>query len=256
MNTRQLPDHLSYSQINTYLTCPLRYKLHYVDQIPPAFKSAALSFGSAMHEAVGAFYHQHLLGDSLRVDQMIDVYREAWRNGGEKDIRFFNGDDADSLQGKANKMLATFHESFDPSISVLGVEEFFEINLGDMPPFCGYIDLIEQAECGQFTVADLKTAARKPTNGSVHQNLQLTAYSVGVEALGFTPETVNLRVDVLTKTKDPQLVRLETTRTDEDRQRFVKLVQHVWNAIEREVFYPKVDWACKQCAWAEPCAKW
>ncbi|MGW8251676.1 MAG: RecB family exonuclease, partial [Anaerolineales bacterium] len=62
-------------------------------------------------------------------------------------------------------------------------------------------------------MADLKTSARKPANGSVHQNLQLTAYSVGVEALGFAPETVNLRLDVLTKTKEPQIVRLETTRT-------------------------------------------
>ena len=162
MNTGQLPDHLSYSQLNTYLTCPLRYKLHYVEQIPPAFKSAALAFGSAIHEAVGAFYHQHLLGDSLRVDQMLDVYREAWQNGDESEIRFFNGDDADSLREKAERMLAAFHESFDPSISVLGVEEFFEFQIEGMPPFCGYIDLIEQSEAGQITVADLKTAARKP----------------------------------------------------------------------------------------------
>ena len=35
------------------------------------------------------------------------------------------------------------------------------------------------------------------------------------------------------------MVRLETTRTDEDRQRFVKLAQHVWNAIEREAFFPE-----------------
>jgi putative RecB family exonuclease len=256
MNTGQLPDHLSYSQINTYLTCPLRYKLHYVEQVPPAFKSAALTFGSAIHEAVGAFYDQHLVGDSLRVDQVLDVYREAWRNWDETEIRFFNGDDAESLQEKAQQMLEAFHSAFDPGIVVVGVEEFFEISLGQMPPFCGYIDLIEQSDSGQITVADLKTAARKPTNGSVHQNIQLTAYSVGVEALGFTPDTVNLRLDVLTKTKNPELVRLETTRTDEDRQRFVKLAQHIWNAIEREAFFPKQDWACKQCAWADPCAEW
>ena len=74
MITAQLPDHLSYSQISTYQMCPLRYKLQYVEQIPPSFRSAALAFGSAIHEAVGAFYHQHLLGDFLRPDQMLDVY--------------------------------------------------------------------------------------------------------------------------------------------------------------------------------------
>jgi putative RecB family exonuclease len=236
--------------------CPLRYRLQYVDQIPPTLKSAALAFGSALHDAVGAFYHQHLLGDPLRTDQMLDVYREAWQNGDESEIRFFNGDDADSLRENAERMLAALHEGFDPSISVLGVEVFFEFQIEGLPPFCGYIELIEQSASGVITIADLKTAVRKPANGSVHQNLQLTAYSVGVETLGFTPDEVNLRLDVLTKTKEPQMVRLETTRTDEDRQRFVKLVEQVWNAIEREVFYPKVDWTCKQCAWAEPCAKW
>jgi putative RecB family exonuclease len=252
----QLPDHLSYSQLNTYLTCPLRYKLHYVEQIPAAFTSAGLVFGSSIHEAVGAFYHQHLLGDHLKADQMVDVYRQAWRSREAEGIRFFNGDNAESLVEKAAKLLGVFYEAFDHSVAVLGVEEFFEISLGDMPPLQGYIDLIEQDENGQITVADLKTAARKPTNGSVHQNLQLTAYSVGVEAIGFTPDEVNLRLDLLTKTKDPQMVRLETTRTDEERDRFIKLARHVWNAIEQEAFFPRQDWTCKQCAWAEPCAKW
>ena len=44
--------HLSHSQISTYLTCPLRYKFHYVDTIPPEFTAAALVFGQAIHEAV------------------------------------------------------------------------------------------------------------------------------------------------------------------------------------------------------------
>ncbi len=162
MNTGQLRDHVSYSQLSTYLTCPLRYKLQYVDQIPPAFKSAALAFGSAIHEAVGAFYHQHLMGDPLRPDQMLDVYREAWRNGDDTEIHFFNGDDESELIEKAGHMLKVFHDAFDPSIAVIGVEEFFEFRIGDLPSFRAYIDLMEQDEEGRVTVADLKTAARQP----------------------------------------------------------------------------------------------
>jgi putative RecB family exonuclease len=251
-----ITEHLSYTQISTYMTCPLRYRLQYVDKIPPAFKSAALAFGSAIHEAIGAFYHQHLLGDSLRPDQMTDVYREAWRNGDQTEIRFFNGDSEDSLLEKAKRMLQVFHDNFDPTVAILGVEEFFELPVDGIPPLCGYIDLIEQNSEGSVTLADLKTAARKPVNGAVHQNLQLTAYSVGVEALGFSPDTVNLRLDVLTKTKEPQMVRLETIRTNEDRERFIRLIKQVWNAIEQEVFFPRHDWHCGQCAWADTCAKW
>ncbi len=78
-------DHFSYSQLNTYLMCPLRYRLQYVELIPPAFNTSALVFGSAVHEAVAAFHQQRLVGDTLRPDQMLDVYRQAWvsRNGEE-----------------------------------------------------------------------------------------------------------------------------------------------------------------------------
>ncbi len=43
--------HLSYSQINCYMTCPLRYHFQYVAHIPPAFTTSSLAFGAAVHGA-------------------------------------------------------------------------------------------------------------------------------------------------------------------------------------------------------------
>jgi putative RecB family exonuclease len=250
-------NHLSYSQISTYLMCPLRYRFQYVDLIPPAFTSSALVFGSAIHEAVGAFYEEILTGDELRPDQMLDVYRQAWQSRDGAEIRFFNGDDEQSLTEKAHQMLTVFHEAFDPDVQILGIEEFFEFTINEkVPPFQGYIDLIEQSADGVVSVVDLKTAARKPTKAQASNNLQLTAYTLGAESLGFDPEQLNLRLDVLTKTKNPELVRYETTRSEEERQRFVKTVKHVWNAIESHCFFPRQDWHCAQCAWADTCEKW
>ena len=250
-------DHLSYSQVNTYLTCPLRYRFQYVDLVPPAFTSAALVFGQAVHEAVGAFYQEVLTGDELRPDQMLDVYRQAWQSSNGAGIRFFNGDNEDCLLEKAGLMLNVFHEAFDPGVEIVGIEEFFEVLINDkVPPFQGYIDLIEQSAEGMLTVVDLKTAARKPTKAQASSNLQLTAYTLGAEALGFDPQQLTLRLDVLTKTKSPELVRYETTCSEEERQRFVQMVKRVWNAIESHVFFPREDWHCAQCAWSGHCKDW
>ncbi len=247
-------DHLSYPQISTYLTCPLRYKFQYLEQFPPAFTSAALAFGSAIHEAVAAFYQTYLEGDVLKPDQMLDVYRDVWRQ--KEDSRFFNGDDEISLLMRAEQLLGVFHESFEPSTTVLGVEEFFAVDMENLPPFQGYIDLIERSLTGQVSVVDLKTATKKPSKGNIQSNLQLTAYSLGASGLGFDPEDLNLRLDVLVKTANPDLVRYETRRTEEDRKRFIKLVQQVWKGIEAEVWFPKQDWHCQQCAFSAPCADW
>jgi putative RecB family exonuclease len=249
--------HLSYSQISTYLMCGLRYRFQYVDLIPPAFTASSLVFGQAIHEAVGAFYQQHLIGDKLRPDEMVDVYRQAWLSRDGAEIRFFNGDNENTLLEKARRMLAVFHESFDPSTQVLGIEEFFEVQLApEVPPLHGYIDLIEQTSEGRITVADLKTCAKKLSASQAHSNLQLTAYAVAAGELGFDPDELTLRLDCVTKTKNPELVRHETTRTQEQRARFVKLVKHIWQAIERHAFFPREDWQCGQCAWAKPCAGW
>lgn len=249
--------HLSYSQISTYLMCGLRYRFQYVDLIPPAFTASSLVFGQAIHEAVGAFYQQHLLGDTLRPDEMVDVYRQAWASRDGAEIRFFNGDNENTLTEKARLMLTVFHESFDPSVQVLGIEEFFEVQLApEVPPFQGYIDMIEQQPDGSITVADLKTCSKKPSASQAHSNLQLTAYSIGAGALGFEPDQLTLRLDCLTKTKNPELVRHETTRTAEQRERFVKLVRHIWSAIEHHAFFPREDWQCSQCAYAQHCKNW
>jgi putative RecB family exonuclease len=225
-----------------------------VDKVPPAFTAASLAFGTAIHQAVAAFYQTRLEGDELRPDQMLDVYLDSWRQA--EQVKFFNGDNEDSLQGKALQILQVFHDAVDPGVQIVGVEEFFELPLDGLPPFHGYIDLIEQSPDGTATIADLKTASKKTSSANVQTNLQLTAYALGAEALGFDPDQLDLRLDVLVKGKVPEMVRMETRRTEEERHRFIRLVYGVWNGIEREVFFPRQDWTCAQCAWAVHCKEW
>ena len=88
---RGVIDHFSYSQLSTFLACPLQYRFRYVELIPPAFTTSALVFGSSIHEAVAAFHQQHLIGDTLRPDQMLDVYRASWASRNGEEIRYCNG---------------------------------------------------------------------------------------------------------------------------------------------------------------------
>ncbi len=249
--------HLSYSQINTYLTCPLKYKFHYIDKIEPPFVSSALAFGSCIHEAVGAFYQSRLEGDPLSSSQVHDIYRQAWESHSkERPIRFFNGDSEETLSAKAKGMLEVFHESFDPTAQIIGIEEPFEVDLGKrMPPLVGWIDAVELSPDGTVSIVDLKTASKPYSDNTVHSNVQLTCYSLGARVLGFNGET-RFRLDVLLKTQNPELIRYETTRNDADRERFLKLVKGVWQGIKKEVFFPKEDWHCGQCPFAGPCKEW
>ena len=153
-------------------------------------------------------------------------------------------------------MLEVFHESFDPSAQIIGIEEPFEVDLGKrIPPLVGWIDAVELAPDGTVSVIDLKTASKRYSDNTVHSNVQLTCYSLGAKVLGFNGET-RFRLDVLLKTQNPELIRYETTRNDADRERFLKLVKSVWQGIKKEVFFPKADWQCGQCPFLDNCKAW
>jgi putative RecB family exonuclease len=246
--------YLSYSQISTYMACPLKYKFHYMDAVEPEFTPVSLAFGAAIHEAVATYYQNRLEGNNLSPSEMLGVYRHEWMK--QENIRFFNGDNEASLAAKAEQLLTVFHSGISLTTIILGVEERFDMPMDNMPSFLGFIDLIEQDAENNITIVDLKTASKKPTDTNVHQNLQLTAYSLGAQALGFNGPETKCRLDVLTKTKAPELLTYETVRTEVDRKRFVSLVKGVWRGIEQGVWFPKHDWHCVQCAYKTHCDKW
>jgi putative RecB family exonuclease len=265
MNTTRLPDHLSYSSISTYLQCPLKWRFHYVDKLTEEFVTSSLVFGQAIHESVAAFLNASLSGDSLTPDEMLMVYLNSWRESKGLEIRCSNGDSQEKLIKKAEDLLTLWHGAQDGMTEVLGVEEEFTVDMAeldddpslDLPPLIGYVDHIVKQPDGTIALIDLKTAARKPSQLQADQSLQLTAYSLGAAAMGFDPDELTLRLDYLLKGTQPDLVSLETTRSEDDRRRFVRMVTRVWKGITNSVFFPKTDWFCRSsCGYQTQCAEW
>lgn len=264
MSVGKLPDHVSYSQISMYLQCPLKYRFHYVDSLEPEFTSASLAFGQGVHEAVAGFFQSALEGEHLSANNMIDIYRESWRGCNGSPIKYDRGGSEEKLLKLALDVLTLWHSNQEPTIEVLGVEEPFTVNLSEkadylgngLPPLVGYVDHILKMPDGNITLIDLKTAARKPSQTQADQTLQLTAYSLGAEELGFIPDELTLRLDYLIKTAPPDLVTLETSRTEEDRRKFVKLLTSVWKGIESSIFYPNQSYLCGSCGYQCQCREW
>ena len=67
---------------------------------------------------------------------------------------------------------------------------------------------------------------------------------------------MRLRFDVLTKTKQPELLRYWTTRDRAANVRLFRLAGEVLQAIEAGVFHPVVGWQCKECPFKSKCWAW
>jgi len=261
---RQAP-HLSYTQIDQYLRCPLKYKLQYVDRLEPEFVPVALAFGSGIHGAAAFFYRGVAQGAMPSVADVQSVFETMWNlETGHRPVRFGEKDSKDALLELGRRMLAVLCAAHDPTAEVLAVEEPFRVPLIDPETgeildrdLVGTLDRLEKDADGRVVVVDLKTAARKYSDLQVEASLQLSVYSYATAMNGLADqEDLRLRFDVLTKTKTPELHRYWTTRDRAATRRLFRLAAEVLQAIEAGAFLPHPGWQCKECPFRGQCWVW
>lgn len=257
--------HTSKSQIKTFLMCPQKYAFQYVMGKEWERKSAALSFGSAIHGAVADYYRTLANeGRPLSVRELQDSLVDAWTLELKGDVPLdYNGSGPDEILDLGKRMLQVFAENIKPR-KVEAVELPFSVSLvdpktGEISPIklVGAFDLIESDEDGNHIITELKTAARKWTDGQVETELDSAVYSYAFSEMGYTTnggETL-VRFDVLLKTKKPSLEVYYASKSENDRMKMLSLITKVLRAIEAGCFYPIHGWQCAGCPFQKQCSE-
>jgi putative RecB family exonuclease len=249
-------DHISVSQINLYLMCPLKYRFTYVDQLPRPFKPANLALGSAVHSALGWWHRQRIDGIDPEGEEVARVFAADFNAQKVDTIAFGNGGSEEQLVERGRKMLAVYLREYFGGPAT-AVEMPFRVPLVDKEtgetldlPLDGIIDLVEEND----TVCELKTAGRSFSLLDVEQHLQLTAYHYAYEWL--YKRSPRLRLDCLLRISNPRLESRQTERSHDDTVRFFHITKAVLQAIHGWVFYPRPGWQCAECEYHTLCQKW
>jgi putative RecB family exonuclease len=176
--------HLSYSKLNTYRQCPLRYRFTYHDRLP---RRPRRLFRAArrIHTALMSWltYARHGT-PSLR--EVLLAYDRAWdaeRQPEVRDLREY---------GEGAEILRAFHEanSERPCAPVF-LEQKFEIRLAEHR-LTGAIDRVDAGESG-YEVIDYKLDRELRSQREVDDDLQLGIYHLALrEAHGIEPEALSL----------------------------------------------------------------
>ena len=258
--TKPSRDYLSYSAITTYQGCPLRYYYRYIAGLPEKSVSASLVFGSAVHRAVEHHFNELMAGNEPpTLDALVGEYDRHWSEADPQAVQFGKDDDRESLGRLATRMFGAFQTSSlaTPVGRIIGVEEELRGNVvPGCPDLLGRIDLIvEGAE--ELLVVDLKTSRSRWSRDQADDSAgQLLLYHELVRS--FAPrKRVRLQFAVLTKTKEPavDLHEVAADRPALDRTKWI--VERVWQAIDRQVFYPAPSpMQCPGCSFREQCRRW
>jgi len=250
-------DHLSASQINLYLQCPLKYRFQYVDQIPKPFKPSGLVFGSVIHSALEWFHKERLKGNGVSLEKLFKIFETDWYcQKVETIIRFKESGTETKLLVMGKELLGIYFRS--PLNKIKGAEVPFLVPLLNPDngkelevPIEGIIDLIEEDD----VVVEFKTSSATMDPQSLSDHLQLTVYSYAYKHL-FGKEARLLRIINLVKSRTPKMAILETSRGKKDYERLFNLTTEVLRGIKSGHFYPKGSWMCKECEYETNCQRW
>jgi putative RecB family exonuclease len=251
------------SQLQTYLMCPRKFFYQYVIGQEWEFVPIALAFGRAMHAAVKWFYlwvQQYQRKPD--VEELIVEFRMQWAlEAADPRIRYGDGETAETVSAQGEAMLRRFHEDVAPR-KVEAVEHPFAVPIVDPDTgqeleeqLVGVMDLIESDDDGNLIVSELKTKAKKMSDGEAENQLDGLIYAYALNQLGHgtTADGTLVRIDVLTKTKTPALQQLYVTKEAGDFRKAARWMREIRNAIARESFYPTFGWACKGCPFSKAC---
>jgi DNA helicase-2/ATP-dependent DNA helicase PcrA len=117
---------LSFSGIDDYLTCPMKYKLGHVVRVPVP-PHHAMIYGSALHRAVQEFHRRQARGDVMSEEELIDSLGAAWSNEG-----FLSRDHEEARLAAGRETLRRFRASqLEPGAVIPAyVEREFSFSLG------------------------------------------------------------------------------------------------------------------------------
>jgi DNA helicase-2/ATP-dependent DNA helicase PcrA len=161
---------LSASDIDTYRTCPLKYKFARVFRIPQE-PTIHQRFGILVHQVLERFHARE--GGSAPLPELLGLLDAGWRRGG-----FGDSEEERQLRGKAAGALTRYHERFQSAQSQpMWFERAFTFKLG--PHLLrGRVDRVDRLPGGEYELIDYKTG--RPKNAAqLADDVQLSLYAVG-----------------------------------------------------------------------------
>ncbi len=231
---------LSYSSINTYETCPAKYRFQYEDRLPTA-PSPALSFGDSLHQALHRF-HARPVPVAPSLSELHEMLGSVWVADG-----YANRSEERMYLEHGRRVLAQYHHDNAHRYRIPAALEFrFTVAL-DGVELAGVIDRMDRIPGGGYEIIDYKTSRRLPPQAAIDRDLQLSLYHLAAkEVWGIEPERLTLYYLLPGQ-------RMSTSRTPRDVEELRRRIAVVAERIAAGKFEPRQNPLCDWCEYQPLC---
>lgn len=252
-------EYLSYSSINSYLTCGESWRRRYINK-EPTKTTAALLFGSAYHSTIEERIKARV--ERQPIPNIEQSWRRHWKVNLEKSGNGVDWEgeeptthENDGALVVTSKDVIGMIDAIKPMIDEQGIymERKITLNVPGVPvPIIGYIDIMT----ADGVPGDFKTASRMWEKGKAKEEIQPLFYLAALQQAGHVVPKLAFRHYVVTKANKPKVQIFEEHHTWDEIFWLFNLIKSAWDGIEREV-YPMNPgaWSCneKYCSFWSTC---
>ncbi len=243
---------ISYSALETFKRCPLKFKFQYIDKIKTP-KSKEAVFGTLLHSALKILHEPGLIIPTE--EEILKFISDNW------DTSLYASEQESTMAfSQAIKIMKEYYaKNYPADFTVLALETPFEVPIQtgqELHLITGKIDRVDKTGDGILEVIDYKTAKKMPSQESVDKDLQLAVYHLGVANRwpSLTQDGRGLKTSLYFLKHGE---KLSTTRTPQDlaatKESIIKDFETISRAAKEAKFPPTPNALCDWCEFQKNC---
>lgn len=225
--------YMSWSQVQTYLTCPKKFEYRYIDNLEPVRfdETKPMYLGSVFHDAMASVLRDYAVNSNTSLDHLVRVARDAIELYvsrfedtdsigldvlGEYDIEFKPSDVAEKAFEIVVSLLYEFDLSNyvvvnDPSTGEPMVEYALDVPIPEYNDirFIGYIDAVMYNKItGRTEIIDWKTTRSLKDASSMQLHGQMAVYAYFLrQQTGINAEVQSMVQVASTPPRKPEMTK-------------------------------------------------
>jgi len=244
---------ISYSALDTFKLCPLKFKFQYLDKIKTP-KSKEAIFGTLIHNTL-RFLHEPAKLVSPTEEEALAYFGQNWN----PDVYTDQQEEMAAFAQGVIMLKNYYAKNFPGQFNIMALETPFEAPIlinEDLHLVTGKIDRIDKNQENIFEVIDYKTTKRMPSQKNVDYDLQLSVYHLGLANRwpSIKQENRPVKVSLYYLKHGEKLSSLRDNRQlDETQEKVVHMIEQINKSQKEEKFNPMPSALCDWCAYQRYC---